>query len=220
MTLTTGMYPSKAQLPLNEDTIHDGYPHESNYGSSFGKRIIDPAIRAYREEYGLKVVGLIPSGIFGEHDNFNYEGAPMLPALIRRFCENRNSDSEIVVWGEGTPLREYTYAKDIAKIFMWSLENYDDSQCLNIGTTEENSIREIVYMICDILKVNRDRVVFDKSKPNGIHRKNIDNSKFLKLSNFKYTPFRIGLEKTIKWFTITYETNPEVIRMYGKSKPR
>jgi len=220
MTLTTGMYPHNAPLPLNEANIHDGYLYESNYGSSFGKRIIDPAIRAYREEFGVNVIGLIPNGIFGEHDNFNYDDAPMLPALIRRFYENRSNDSEIVVWGDGTPLREYTYSQDIARIFMWALENYDDAQCLNIGITEENSIKDIAYMIADILEIDRNRIVFDTTKPRGIFRKNTDNSCFVSLSKFKYTPFRVALEKTIKWFCDTYENNPESIHMYSKSKPR
>ncbi len=220
MTLTTGMYPHNAPLPLNEVNIHYGYPHESNYGYSFGKRIIDPAIRAYREEFGINVIGLIPNGIFGEHDNFNYDDASMLPALIRRFYENRNNDSDIVVWGDGTPLREYTYSQDIARIFMWALENYDDTQCLNIGTTEENSIKDIAYMIADILGINRKRIVFDTTKPSGIYRKNTDNSCFVSLSKFKYTPFRVALEKTIKWFCDTYKNNPESIRMHSKSKPR
>lgn len=220
MTLTTGMYPANAPLPLKEEYIHDGYPHESNYGYMFAKRLIDPAIRAYREEFEMNVIGLVPSGIFGENDNFNYEDAPMLPALIRRFYENRDNDSEIVVWGDGTPLREYTYSQDIAKIFMWALQNYDDAQCLNIGTTEENSIRDIAYMIAGFLKIKRKRIVFDTSKPKGIYRKNTDNSRFIKLSNFKYTSFRKALGKTINWFSHTYENNPEAIRLYSKSKEK
>jgi GDP-L-fucose synthase len=118
MTLTTGMYPANAPLPLKEEYIHDGYPHESNYGSSFAKRLIDPAIRAYREEFKMNVIGLVPNGIFGENDNFNYEDAPMVPSLIRRFYKNRNNDSKIMIWGDGTPLREYTYSKDLARIYM------------------------------------------------------------------------------------------------------
>jgi GDP-L-fucose synthase len=218
MTLTTGMYPVNAPLPLNEDYIHDGYPHESNYGSSFAKRLIDPAIRAYRAEYGMNVIGLVPNGIFGENDNFNYDDAPMLPSLIRRFYENRNNDSEIVIWGDGLPLREYTYSKDLAKIYMWALQNYDDAQVLNIGTTEENSVGDIAYMIADILNIDRGRVVFDTTKPKGIFRKNVDNSRFLKFLDFEYTPFRTGLEETIQWFCNAYENNPKTIRMYGKAK--
>jgi GDP-L-fucose synthase len=218
MTLTTGMYPTTAPLPLNEANIHDGYPHASNYGSSFAKRLIDPAIRAYREEYGVSAIGLAPSGIFGPHDNFNFDDAPMLPALIRRFYENRGTKENIVIWGDGTPLREYTFSQDLARIFMWCLENYDEAQVLNVGTTEELAIKDIAFMIADIMGVDRSRITFDLSKPKGIHRKNTDNSRFVNLSQHKYLPFREGLEKTIAWFCQAYENNPGSIRLYSKSK--
>ena len=218
MTLTTGMYPPSAPLPLNEDSIHNGPPHDSNYGSSFSKRLVEPAIRGYREEYGMNVVGLIPNGIFGENDNFNFEDAPMLPALIRRFYENRNTNDDIVIWGDGTPLREYTYSRDVAKAFLWALYNYNEPQVLNSGTTEELSIKEIALAIADIMKIDQSRIRFDTSKPNGVFKKSTDNSRFVKLSNFKYTPFKIALEKTINWFTDAYENNPSTLRMYSKSK--
>jgi GDP-L-fucose synthase len=218
MTLTTGMYPVAAPLPLNENSIHNGFPHDSNYGSSFAKRLIDPAIRAYREEYGINAIGLIPSGIFGENDNFNYDDAPMLPALIRRFYEAKKNNTNVVIWGDGTPLREYTYSQDIARIFMWALENYDNAQCLNIGTIEENSIKDIAYMISDIMNISRDKIIFDILKPKGICRKNTDNRRFIEINNFKYTPFRKALLTTINWFINAYENYPESIRFYSKSK--
>jgi GDP-L-fucose synthase len=217
MTLTTGMYPVNAPLPLKEEYIHDGYPHESNYGSSFAKRLIDPAIRAYREEYGTKVIGLIPGGIFGENDNFNYDDAPMVPSLIRRFYENKSNNEKIVIWGDGTPLREYTYAQDLARIYMWVLEHYDDIQTLNIGSTEENTVRDIAFMIAEIMGIDNGRICFDKTKPLGIYRKNTDNARLIALSDFKYTLFRDGLEKTIQWFCHAIEHQPDVIRLYNKS---
>ncbi len=217
MTLTTGMYPVNAPLPLKEESIHDGYPHESNYGSSFAKRLIDPAIRGYREEYGLNVIGLVPGGIFGENDNFNYEDANMVPSLIRRFYESRDNDEPIIIWGDGTPLREYSYAQDLARIYFWALENYNEARVLNISSTEENSVSDIAYMIADELGVDRKRIAFDTTKPKGIFRKNTDNSAFLKLSNFEYTPFSAGLKKTIEWFCKQQRSNPDAIRLYGKS---
>jgi GDP-L-fucose synthase len=220
MTLTTGMYPPHASLPLNEDNIHDGYPHESNYGSSFAKRLIDPAIRAYREDYDMNIIGLIPSGIFGENDNFNTDDAPMLPSLMRRFYENKDSGDPLVVWGDGKPLREYTYSQDLARIYMWALEQYDAAQCLNIGTTEEHSIKDIAHMIAQIMGIDLKRIQFDTNKPGGVYRKNTDNSRFIRLSGFQYTPFRVALEKTIHWFVDAYESHPESIRMYSKSKQK
>ncbi len=220
LTLTTGMYPADAPLPLREESIHDGYPHESNYGSSFAKRIMDPAIRAYREEYGMVVIGLAPGGIFGENDNFNEEDAPLVPTLIRRFYDLRNVDDPIVLWGDGTPLREYSYALDLARIYLWALGSYNDARILNIGSTEEHSVRDIAFMIADLMGVDRKRISFDPSKPKGVFRKNTDNSRFLALSGFQYTPFRTGLEKTVSWFCETMEKNPGAIRRYRKSKDR
>jgi GDP-L-fucose synthase len=218
MTLTTGMYPTDAPLPLNEDHIHNGYPHRSNYGSSFAKRLVDPAIRAYREEYSINAIGLVPSGIFGPHDNFNYDDAPMLPALIRRFYEDKDTREKVVIWGDGSPLREYTFSQDLAQIYMWALDQYDKEQVLNVGTTEESSIKEIAYMIADILGIDNHRITFDTSKPNGIFRKNTDNSRFKSLANFRYTPFRTGLEKTISWFADAFENDAVSIRLCSKSK--
>ena len=141
----------------------------------------------------------------------------MVPSLIRRFYESKNNNEKIVIWGDGTPLREYSYSKDLARIFMWALENYGDVQVLNIGSTEENSVRDIAFMIADIINIDKARIVFDKSKPLGIFRKNTDNSRFIALSGFKYTPFREGLEQTIQWFARTCQDQPDAIRFYRKS---
>ncbi len=216
MTLTSGMYSTDAPIPIKEEYIHDGSPHESNYGSSFAKRLIEPSIRAYRSEYGLNVIGLVPNGMFGEGDNFNYEDAPLVPALIRRFYECRQEDAKINIRGDGMPLREYTYSADIAKVFMWCLDNYDDAQILNIGSTEEHSIREIAYMIADALSIDKRRIDFDAPQSVGIFRKSTDNTKFTRLSNFVYTPFKDGLKKTVKWFCDTYERSPKDIRIGSK----
>ena len=220
MTLTTGMYPADAPLPLKEEYIHAGDPHSSNYGSSFAKRMVEPAVRAYREEYGLSVIGLVPNGIFGMHDNFNFDDAPMLPSLIRRFYENRNNDEKLVIWGDGAPLREYTYSHDVARAFLWCLDNYDEAQILNTGTTEELSIKEIALMVAEHLNIDTARLEFDLSKPNGIYKKSVDNSRFVSLSGFEYTPFRVGLRKTIDWFVDAYENDPGSIRLYSKMHGR
>jgi len=218
MTLSSGMYPPTAPIPITEEEIHNGYPHESNYSYSFAKRLIEPCIEAYRVEYGMNVIGLVPNGMFGENDNFNYNDAIMVPSLIRRFHENKDSDEEIVIWGDGSPLREYTYSKDVAKIYMWCLLNYNDGQIINIGSTEEHSVKEIAFMIAEKFNIDKKRIAFDTSKPKGVFRKSTDNSRFLKLSNFKYTPFKVGLEKTIKWYCDTYEKSYKSIRTYNKVK--
>ncbi|WP_136514974.1 NAD-dependent epimerase/dehydratase family protein [Geomonas edaphica] len=217
MTLTTGMYPPDAPLPLKESCIHDGPPHGSNYGSSFAKRLVEPMVRAYREEYGMNVIGLVPNGIFGENDNFNEDDAPMVPTLIRRFYENRDTDAPITLWGDGSPLREYTYAKDVARAFMWCLDNYDEDSILHTGTTEELSVKDMALLIAEFTGVDSSRIVFDTSKSNGIYRKNSDNSRFVSLSGFRYTPFKDGLRETVRWFRETMESAPHLIRTAAKS---
>lgn len=210
MTLSTGMFPNKVSYPIKESYIHDGEPHPSNYSYSFAKRLIEPAIRSYRKEYGMNVIGLIPNGIFGENSNFNYESAIMVPALIRRFYENRKGNDKIVVWGDGSPLREYTYAKDLAEIYLWCLENYNDAQVLNVGSTEEVSVKDIAFMVADSLKIDRSRIEFDITKPAGQLRKPTDNSIFVGLSHFTYTPFREGLKKTIDWLCENYDNKLKI----------
>lgn len=214
--LTTGMYPPNAPLPLNERDIHLGEPHESNYGSSFGKRIIEPMIRGYRDEYNLDVVGLIPNGIFGPNDNFHPEQAPMLPAQILKFYNAKKSGGDVVVWGDGSPLREYTYSYDIAKAFMWALENYSDSQVLNCGTNEELSIREIIEILRQYFDLPDSRIHFDTTKPLGVIKKSVDNSQFVAKSNFKYTPFMDGLNHTCEW--LEKNINTSNFRQYEKTR--
>jgi GDP-L-fucose synthase len=200
LCLTTGMYPEKAKLPLKETDIHNGYPSDTNYGSSFAKRLIDPAIRAYREEFKLNVIGLIPSGIFGPDDNFDPEHAPMLPSVIARMYLAKIKNDKMEIWGTGKPLREYTYCEDIAKIFMWALDNYNEKEVLNIGSTEEKSIKKIVTIIAKHMEFPTKNIFFNTNKKDGIYKKSADNSLFIKKCNFKYLSLDEGIRKTVEWY--------------------
>jgi GDP-L-fucose synthase len=212
MSLSSGMYPAAAPNPIKEEYAHDGSPHESNYGYSFAKRLIDPSIKAYRTEYGLSAIGLVPNGIFGENGNYRPEESVMLAALIRRFHEQRDGVDPIVIWGDGSPLREYTYSQDMARAYMWCLDHYDAPQILNVGSTEEHSVKETAFMIADIMGIDTGRIQFDVTKPKGIARKSTDNSTFVQLSAFTYTPFREGLVRTIEWFVENYAV-PDRVRL-------
>ena len=212
MTLSTGMYPVDAPIPIKEEYIHDGYPHDSSYAYAFGKRLIDPLIRAYRSEYEMNVIGLVTNGIFGEQADFRHQTAIMVAALIRRFYEKKDSGKKIEIWGDGKPVREYTYTKDIARAFMWCLDNYDNEQILHIGSTEGHSVTEIADMIGGIMGVDPNLKEYDTTKPVAIHKKSTDNSKFVGISGFQYTPFRVGLEHTIKYFSANYG-NPDKLKL-------
>lgn len=199
MTLSAGMYPAEAPIPLRESSIHDGPAHPSNYSYAYAKRLIEPAIRAYRTEYGVNAIGLVPSGIFGPGDKFDSEGAPFIAALIKRFYDHRHDQTPLVVWGDGSPLREVTFSHDLARAYLWCLEHYEEPDVLNIGTSEEHTIGEFALIIAEELGIDARRVVFDATKPGGIFRKSTDNSAFVSRSRFQYTPFRDGLRRTIEW---------------------
>jgi len=207
MTLTTGAYPKNLKLPYREKNLHDGLPLENNYGSSFAKRMIDPAIKSYRDEFNLDVIGLAPSGIYGENDNFNLDDAPMLPATIHKAYLAKKKNHKLIIWGNGESYRELTYSDDYRDIFMWALENYSKSQILNVSSKEEYKIKVIVQKICKILKLNKKNVYFDKKKPNGIYKKTCDTSLLIKQKRFNFTELDAGLKKTIKWFVKNYKNN-------------
>lgn len=209
MALSSGTYPASASLPLNEDSLHDGYPDESNYAYAFAKRLIDPMIRAYRSEYGMNIVGLLPNNTIGEASSFREGNSGVVPALIRRFYENKDSGSPLIVWGDGSQLREISDARDIARLFMWALDSYNEAQVLNIGTTEELSIREIAYVIADTYGIDRARIVFDDSKPVGPARKSTDDTRLRTLVDFRYTPARTTIASLAKYFA-DHQNDPQL----------
>ena len=218
MTLSSGMYApeSNPDYATREDDLYWGAPHDSNYAYAHAKRLIDPLIRSYREEFNLNVIGLVPNAIFGENDYFGLEDCNMTAALIAKFYEARDTDDDIVLWGDGTPLRELTYAKDLARAYMWALENYDEAGILNVGNTKEHSISDLANFICLYMCVGWQQVRWDTTKPNGPYRKPTDNSKFLSLSGFEYTETNRGLVNMMDWYINTTQTNPDSIRTANK----
>lgn len=216
LTLSSGMYSQNAPMPYKETNIHYDQAHESAYGYFYAKRLFEPAIRSYRNQFDLDVIGCVPNGIFGENDNFS-EHAPMLPSIIRRAYDAKISKKKLVVWGDGTPLREYTYSHDMAKAFMWCYKNYSSDQMINVGSSEERSIKEIVFYIADSIGLGRDKINFDIEKPGGVFKKTMDNSKFIKLSKFSFTALKDGIMNTVNWYVSTIKNNPNLIKNKKKN---
>jgi len=204
MTLSGAVYPLDVEIPIKEEAMHEGYPHEANYSYAFAKRLIDTMIKAYRHEYKMDIVGMIPDAILGPKSNFNPEASTAIPALIRRFYENKDGNEPLVVWGDGSPLRQVTSAEDIGRIAMWFIDNYSDEKCLNVGTMEEISIKDAALTIIEHLGLDPKRLQFDLSKPKGTYRKATDNSKFVELSGFKYQPIKKTITDTIDYFAANY----------------
>ena len=203
--LSTCIYPDKATYPLTEEQIHNGPPHQSNFGYAYAKRMLDVQSRAYNQQYGSNFITAVPNNLFGEHDNFDLENGHVIPSIIRKVYEAKQSGSDITLWGDGTPLREFTYSKDLAKILLFLLEKYDRIEPINVGSTSEYSIKDIAITIADILDY-QGNIVWDTSKPKGQMRKPSDNSKLLNMgwSKEDYSDFRASLEKTCQWFLCNY----------------
>ncbi len=206
--LSTCVYPDEPYVtyPLTEDQLHLGPPHQSNFGYAYAKRMVDVMSRAYRQQYGCNFITAIPNNLYGENDNFDLENSHVIPAIIRKVWEAKLNDKPFVeCWGDGTPLREFTYSEDIAKILLFLLENYDEADPINIGNTEEYSIREVVEMICSILEYG-GAVRWNTGMPQGQFRKPSSNQKLLDLGWKKewYTSLEKGLTKTCKWVILKY----------------
>jgi len=204
--LSTCVYPAEVKYPLTEDQIHNGEPHHSNFGYAYAKRMLDVQSRAYRQQHGCNFICAVPNNLYGENDNFDLENGHVIPALIRKIWEAKiNNISFVEVWGDGKPLREFTYSKDIAKILMFLLENYDEPEPINIGNTEEHSIEEVVSFLCEFLDYGGD-IEWNTDMPMGQHRKPSSNKKLLDLGwkDTGYTPLEKALKKTCDWFIMNY----------------
>lgn len=203
--LSTCVYPEDVTYPLTEEQIHNGPPHHSNFGYAHAKRMLDVLSRAYRQQYGRNYITAIPNNLFGENDNFDLENSHVIPAIIRKMYEAKLMDKDIILWGDGSPLREFTYASDLAEILLFLVDHYNESMPINIGNTQEFSIKKVAKMIAEILKFE-GRVQWESNKLKGQIRKSSDNSRLLELGwrEENYTEFRKALTKTCKWFENNY----------------
>lgn len=202
--LSTCIFPDNIEYPLTEATVHNGEPHSSNFGYAYAKRMLDVQSRAYRQQYGCNFITVIPNNLFGENDNFHLEHSHVIPAMIRKIYEAKINNSEVTLWGDGSPLREFTYSEDLAKIILFTLENYNGEHPLSVGNPGERSIKSVAEDVVDIFDF-RGRINWQTDKPAGQHRKPSSNKKFLELGwDKKYTPFREALEKTCQWFLESY----------------
>lgn len=207
--LSTCVYPdaSYVRYPLTEEQLHMGPPHLSNFGYAYAKRMVDVQSRAYRKQYGVKYITVIPNNMFGENDFFQLENSHVLPALMRKIWEAKINDSPTVeIWGDGKALREFTYSGDIAKILMKVVEEYDEETPLNIGNTEEYSIAFVAEKLKQYLEYD-GKLIFNTEKPSGQFKKPSSNKKLLEKTSWKlddYTPFDVALKNTCEWFKIMY----------------
>jgi GDP-L-fucose synthase len=205
--LSTCVYPDApyVKYPLTEDQLHMGPPHPSNFGYAYAKRMLEVQSRAYRQQHGCNFISVIPNNLYGLNDNYDLNSGHVIPALIRKFHEAmRAGRNEVIVWGSGHPIREFTFARDAAKIILWLAENYDGDEPVNIGNPDWVSIENLSLMIGEEIGFE-GHIKFDSSKPDGQYEKPSSNKKLRSLGwKDEYTPLREGLKETIKLFQSRY----------------
>lgn len=208
---TVCAYPKFAPVPFAEDDLWNGYPEETNAPYGVAKKMLLVQAQAYREQYGFNAIYLIPVNLYGPGDNFDLNSSHVIPALIRKCVEAKLTGApSVVVWGTGTPTREFVYVDDAARGIMLATERYEKPEPVNIGTSEEISIRDLVALIAELTGYKGD-VVYDATKPDGQPRRKLNVERAKREFGFvAETPFRSGLQRTIEWFKAEQST-PSVV---------
>lgn len=197
---TVCSYPKFAPVPFREEDLWSGYPDEATAPYGIAKRSILTMLQAYREQYGLNGIYLIPVNLYGPRADFNPATSHVVAALVDRFLEARAQGAdEVVAWGTGSASREFLYVEDAARAIVAATERYNGDQAVNIGTGTAVTIRELVETIAELTGF-QGTVVWDGSKPDGQPRRQVETSRAARLFGFDATtPLRDGLLKTIDW---------------------
>jgi GDP-L-fucose synthase len=194
---TVCAYPKHTPVPFREDELWSGYPEETNAPYGVAKKSILVGAQAYREQYGLNAIFLLPANLYGPGDNFDLETSHAAAALVRKMVDGGD---RIVLWGDGSPTREWLYVDDCAEALALAAERYDGAEPVNVGTGEEISIRELAETIAELTGFDGE-IVWDTSMPNGQPRRSLDTTRARQLFGFEArTPLREGLERTIAWY--------------------
>jgi len=212
-TGTICAYPKLTPVPFNEDDLWNGYPEETNAPYGLAKKMLLVQAQAYRAQYGFNAIYPMLVNLYGPNDNFDLETSHVIPALIRKCVEAKESAKrEIVVWGDGSPTREFLYVEDAAEGLLLAAEKYDESDPVNIGSGEEIAIRDLVHLIASEVGFGGD-IVWDTSKPNGQPRRCLNIDRAQRLFGFRAAhSLPQGLAQTVSWF-LTHRHQDGVSRL-------
>lgn len=198
---TVCAYPKFTPVPFREDDIWNGYPEETNAPYGLAKKMLLVQSQSYRQQYGFNSLFLIPVNLYGPRDNFRPESSHVIPALIKKCVEAKeNRAEEVVIWGDGSPTREFIYVDDAAEGIARATELYNGSEPVNIGSGNEISIKDLAQLIARLTGFD-GQLIFDTTKPNGQPRRGLDVSRAEKLFGFRAKMgFEEGLRRTIDWY--------------------
>jgi GDP-L-fucose synthase len=194
-------YPKFTAVPFREETLWNGYPEDTNAPYGIAKKALLVQCQAYRQQYGMNAIFLLPVNLYGPGDNFDEDSSHVIPALIRKCLEAREQGkSEITLWGDGSPTREFLYVADAAEAIVDAAESYDRPDPVNIGSGQEISIRDLAGEICAMTRFG-GRIVWDSTKPNGQPRRCLDVSLAEREFGFRaHTDLNTGLRATVNWY--------------------
>lgn len=198
---TTCSYPKFAPIPFKEESLWEGYPEETNAPYGIAKKALLVQCQAYREQYGMNAIYLVPVNLYGPRDNFDLETSHVIPALIRKCVEAREGGaSRIVCWGDGSATRAFLYAPDAAEGLILAAERYNGADPVNLGTAEEIRIHDLVRTIARLCHFQGE-IVWDTTKPNGQPRRALDGSRAEREFGFRAaTSMADGLAETVSWY--------------------
>jgi GDP-L-fucose synthase len=198
---TVCAYPKFTPIPFKEENLWEGYPEETNAPYGLAKKMLLVQAQAYREQYGFNAIYLLPVNLYGPHDNFDLETSHVIPALVRKCIEaQERGDKEVVLWGDGSPTREFVYAGDAADGILTATEFYNGNEPVNIGSGQEISIKDLAELIARLTGFE-GKLVWDTTKPNGQPRRALDTSRAAEYFGWRAkVPFEEGLRYTIDWY--------------------
>ena len=194
-------YPKFAPIPFREEDLWNGYPEETNAPYGVAKKMLLVQLQSYRDEYGFNGIFLMPVNLYGPRDNFDLETSHVIPAMIRKFVEaQERGEREVVLWGDGTPTREFLYVEDAAEGIVLATEKYEGAEPVNLGRGEEVTIRSLAETIAEATGFTGE-IVWDPTKPNGQPRRKLDVTRAAEWFGFRApTSLDEGLRRTIQWY--------------------
>jgi GDP-L-fucose synthase len=198
---TVCAYPKFTPVPFKEENLWEGYPEETNAPYGLAKKMLLVQAQTYREQYGFNAIYLLPVNLYGPRDNFNLQTSHVIPALVRKCIEaEERGDQEVILWGDGSPTREFLYAGDAADGILTATEFYNGMEPVNLGSGQEISIKNLAEMVAHLTCFS-GKIVWDTTKPNGQPRRALDVSRAIDYFGWKArTPFEEGLRQTIEWY--------------------
>lgn len=204
--LSTCIFPDKTTYPINESMLHNGAPHTSNDAYAYAKRMMEIHCQTYKEQFNSPFMCVIPTNIYGPHDNFSLEDGHVIPALIHKCYLAKLNNTDFTIRGSGQPLRQFLFSEDFAHILIKLLFEHESNDRIIVSPNEEVSIKTVGELIAKHMNLNQN-ILFDKDFSDGQYKKTADNSKLLELfPDYHFTSLSDGMKKTVAWFEKNYDS--------------